>query len=149
MNTNYTCSFPQNILACQGFCEFTSWKCRSHAFHHLENSVWLTVKSIQNSNFGGKQKSLFAFFIIPQHIDDAGSWNSSECITRPMLFLLMSWRREEPGHQQVWHFPSNLLQNFIVATPGGLILHPHITLQNLHHVVLNNHRIYYHCWPWA
>ena len=46
----------------------------------------------------------FYLFIIPLNWHDKGSWNPSSGKKRT-CWLLMAWRRKEPGHQQPWHWP--------------------------------------------
>ena len=62
--------------------------------------------------FQQNHEHVFTIPIIPSHWHDTGCWNPFSCKTRIYLFyksiswVLMSWRRTEPGHQQPWYWSS-------------------------------------------
>ena len=56
------------------------------------------------------EENIFTISFIPPVLYDTGSLNPFSWKTRTYLFyipwVLMTWRRKEPGHQQPWYCPS-------------------------------------------
>ena len=78
---------------------------------HLIHATLSTFSPLHAKFFRGNINIiLYLHYVIPPHCHETGSWNPSSSNPRIYLFyivniswLLMTWRRKEPGHQQPWY----------------------------------------------
>ena len=88
---------------------------RTRGLHFKQHShifLGYRVNPLRAKFFRGNIKHIFTFHVIPLYWYDTGGWNPSSNKTRTYPFYIVNimaavpWRRKEPGHQQLWYWPS-------------------------------------------
>ena len=109
----------QQFVSVEEWCHVMKCKClyclitriqQAKVYGSINHSSWL-INSLHAIFFRGN-KHVFTFHVIPPRWYAKDCWNPSLHKTRTYIFtwslswLLMSWRRKEPAHQQPWYWPS-------------------------------------------